>query len=144
MTRARLRHIALHTPDPAATAEFYKRVFDLEEVGRTDNHLAEGIYLSDGHVNIAVLRFKLPEAADRLDGLGPVLGLHHFGFAVDDLDATRDRLRAEGAAYRSDLQRDSKATGNFEEKYRGPDSVMIDIARGWVLEARAAEKAASM
>ncbi len=133
---ARLRHIALHTPDPEATAEFYKRVFDLEEVGRTDSHLAEGIYLSDGHVNIAVLKFKLAAAADRLDGLGPVLGLHHMGFAVDDLDETRERLRDAGATYRDDLQRDPKATGNFEEKYRGPDSVMIDIARGWVLERR--------
>jgi catechol 2,3-dioxygenase-like lactoylglutathione lyase family enzyme len=30
---AKLRHIALHTPDPEKTAEFYKRVFDMVEVG---------------------------------------------------------------------------------------------------------------
>ena len=33
---AKLRHIAVHTPDPEQTAEFYKRVFDMVEVGRTD------------------------------------------------------------------------------------------------------------
>ena len=141
---ARLRHIALRAPDPEATAEFYKRAFDLEEVGRIDSHVAEGIYLSDGHVNIALLRFKLPEAADRLDGLGPVLGLHHMGFAVDDLDATSARLREEGAAFRDDLRPDPKATGNFEYKYHGPDSVMIDIARGWVLERRPGGEKPSM
>jgi catechol 2,3-dioxygenase-like lactoylglutathione lyase family enzyme len=77
---AKLRHIALHTPDPEKTAEFYKRVFDMAEVGRTDSPIAKGIYLSDGTINLAVLRFKTVEAADRQDGLGPVFGLHHFGF----------------------------------------------------------------
>ena len=73
---AKLRHIALHTPDPEGTAEFYKRVFDLVEVGRTDSPIAKGVYLSDGTINLAVLRFKTAEAADRHDGLGPVFGLH--------------------------------------------------------------------
>ena len=35
----KLRHIALHTPDPEQTAEFYKRVFEMQEVGRTDSPL---------------------------------------------------------------------------------------------------------
>ena len=55
---AKLRHIALHTPDPEKTAEFYKQVFDMVEVGRTDSPIAKGIYLSDGTINLAVLRFK--------------------------------------------------------------------------------------
>jgi methylmalonyl-CoA/ethylmalonyl-CoA epimerase len=89
---AKLRHIAVHTPDPEKTAEFYKRVFDMAEVGRTDSPIAKGIYLSDGTINLAVLRFKTNEAADRQDGLGPVFGLHHFGFWVDDIEETRKRL----------------------------------------------------
>ena len=88
----KLRHIALHTPDPEQTAEFYKRVFDMVEVGRTDSPIAKGIYLSDGTINLAVLRFKTTEAADRQDGLGPVFGLHHFGFWVEDVEETRRRL----------------------------------------------------
>jgi catechol 2,3-dioxygenase-like lactoylglutathione lyase family enzyme len=28
---AKLRHIAVHTPDPEKTAEFYKRVFDKKD-----------------------------------------------------------------------------------------------------------------
>lgn len=129
----KIRHIALHTPDPEATAEFYKRVFEMEEVGRTNSQLADGIYLTDGYINLAVLKFKSAQAADRLDGLGPVMGLHHFGFQVEDAEETRRRLAEAGAAFREDL-RPNATTGYFEEKYRGPDSVMIDIsAHGWIV-----------
>jgi len=128
----KLRHIAVHTPDPEKTAEFYKQVFDMVEVGRTDSPIAKGIYLSDGTINLAVLRFKTVEAADRQDGLGPVFGLHHFGFWVDDLEATRRRLDESGAEYRFGRP-DGATTSFFEEKYKGPDAVMIDItAHGWV------------
>ena len=127
----KLRHIAVHTPDPEKTAEFYKRVFDMVEVGRTDSPLATGVYLSDGDLNMAVLKFKTKEAADRRDGLGPVMGLHHFGFWVEDMEEIRRRLREAGAEHREN--RAAAATTSFyEEKYKGPDGVMIDVAEhGW-------------
>lgn len=129
---AKLRHIALHTMDPEGTAEFYKRAFDLVEVGRTDSPLARGVYLSDGTVNLAVLRFKTAEAADRNDGMGVTFGLHHFGFWVDDMEAARSRLKEAGGEYRQ-TRPEAAATSFFEEKYKGPDGVMIDIsAEGWV------------
>ncbi|MCC6178279.1 MAG: VOC family protein [Chloroflexi bacterium] len=127
----KLRHMALHTTDPEKTAEFYKQVFEMAEVGRTDSPYAQGIYLSDGVLNVAVLKFKTKEAADRNDGLGPVFGLHHFGFWVEDIEETRRRLGENGAELRE--ARDAAATTSFfEEKYKGPDGVMIDIsAHGW-------------
>src|SRR2546422_10766099 len=126
ITMAKLRHIALHTPDPEKTAEFYKRVFDMVEVGRTDSPIAKGIYLSDGTINMAVLRFKTVEAADRQDGLGPVFGLHHFGFWVDKPDDNRRRLKEAGAEYC--FGRPGTATKRFfEEKDKGPDAVIVDI-----------------
>ena len=128
----KLRHIALHTPNPEKTAEFYKQVFDMVEVGRTDSPIAKGIYLSDGTINMAVLRFKTKEAADRNDGLGPVFGLHHFGFWVENPDETRRKLKEAGADYRFGRP-EGAPTSFFEEKYKGPDAVMIDITEhGWV------------
>jgi catechol 2,3-dioxygenase-like lactoylglutathione lyase family enzyme len=41
---AKLRHISLHTADPEMTAEFYKRVFDMVEVGRTDSKFAGAFF----------------------------------------------------------------------------------------------------
>jgi hypothetical protein len=102
------------------------------EVGRTDSPLAKGIYLSDGTINLAVLRFKTAEAADRHDGLGPVFGLHHFGFWVEDPEETRRKLKEAGAEYR-ESRSEAATTSFFEEKYKGPDGVMLDITgHGWV------------
>ena len=125
----KLRHIALHTPDPEKTAEFYKRVFDMVEVGRTDSPSAKGIFLSDGTINVSVVRYKTEEVADRGDGLDSAFGLHHFGFWVENEDETRRKLKEAGAEYRFTVDREDF----FEEKYKGPDAVMIDITgRGWV------------
>ena len=127
----KLRHIALNVDDPEVTAEFYKKVFDMVEVGRTDSPLAEGIYLSDGDLNLAVLKFRSAKAADRGDGMGAVKGLHHFGFWVEDADEVRRRLGEAGAELLA--SRDpSHTTGFFEEKWVAPDRTQFDIAEaGW-------------
>ena len=57
---AKIKHIAIASSNPDKTAEFYKRVFDLTEVGRVDNSNAVGCYLSDGSVNLAILYFRDP------------------------------------------------------------------------------------
>ena len=127
----KLRHIALHVDDPEATAEFYKKVFDMVEVGRTDSQLAEGIYLSDGDLNMAVLKFRTSQAADRGDGMGPVKGLHHFGFWVEDADEVRRRLEEAGAELLA-KRNPTHNTGFFEEKWVAPDFTQFDIAqKGW-------------
>ena len=77
---AKLRHIAVHTPDPEKTAEFYKRVFDMVEVGRTDSPIAKGVYLSDGTINMAVLRFKTVEAGGSAGWVGSGVRLAPFWF----------------------------------------------------------------
>jgi catechol 2,3-dioxygenase-like lactoylglutathione lyase family enzyme len=108
---------------------FTSGVFDMVEVGRTDSKFAEGIFLSDGTINLSVVRFKTKEAADRGDGLGSAFGLHHFGFWVENEDETRGKLREAGAEYLFTVDRPDY----FEEKYKGPDAVMVDISgSGWV------------
>jgi hypothetical protein len=61
-----------------------------------------------------------------------VFGLHHFGFWVENPDETRRKLEEAGAEYRFGRP-ETATTSFFEEKYKGPDAVMIDItAHGWV------------
>ena len=60
---ARIRHIALATRDPEATKRFYIEGLGLKEVGKVNTPTSEGYYLSDGHVNLAILRFKYDEPA---------------------------------------------------------------------------------
>src|SRR6478672_6572851 len=123
----KLRHVALHSKDPDKTAEFYKRVFGLTELGRGESPAAYGIRLTDGDINVTILKFTDMKMADRLDGMGPVLGLHHIGFWVEDIDKTRRLLREMGAEYRADLEPNGQGSG-VEEKYRGPENVMVDIS----------------
>ena len=49
---AKLRHIAIACDDVEATAKFYEEVFEMERVGETSASLADGVYLSDGVINL--------------------------------------------------------------------------------------------
>jgi catechol 2,3-dioxygenase-like lactoylglutathione lyase family enzyme len=62
---AKLRHIALTVPDPEKAAKFYIEAFGLKRVGETDWAGASGVYLSDGVMNLALLRYKNEEMARR-------------------------------------------------------------------------------
>jgi catechol 2,3-dioxygenase-like lactoylglutathione lyase family enzyme len=51
---AKIKHIAIRTTDVEKTVAFYQELFDLKQVGRGLN----GIYLSDAHVNLAILKYQ--------------------------------------------------------------------------------------
>ena len=52
---ARIKHIALHTENPAKTAEWYKSVFGLDELRRTPADTGDdGVWLTDGYIYFAV------------------------------------------------------------------------------------------
>ena len=128
---AKIRHIALATDDPEGTARFYKQVFEFREVGRTGRPddpkgIAWGIYLTDGTLNLAVLKFKNVDQIGR--GLDYV-GIHHFGILVDDADAYRARLEGAGAPCVMEMPPGAA----FETKFRGPDGVVFDVSeQPWV------------
>ena len=83
----RIKHIALHTEDPAATAEWYKTVFGLDELRRTPNDTgADGVWLTDGYIYFAILRMGSEDAPNLGEGPSTVKGVHHIGFYVDDLE----------------------------------------------------------
>jgi catechol 2,3-dioxygenase-like lactoylglutathione lyase family enzyme len=127
----KIRHIALSVQDPEGTARFYEEVFGLVRVGTTESVLSDGVFLSDGYINIALLRYRSDEVAGVAGGKGFV-GTHHFGFKVDDAEATRKRIEAHGGQFFMDLP-DLKETLYYEEKYRDPEGVIFDISQnGWV------------
>jgi catechol 2,3-dioxygenase-like lactoylglutathione lyase family enzyme len=130
MVKGKLRHIAIETRDPEKTAEFYKKAFGMEEVGRTDSPIAKGIYISDGVINVAILDFH----DDQL-GLGSTkthVGLHHLGFVVDNLDESSRLLEAELGS-ECLRERPTAPTSFFEVKHRGPDGVVVDTTEHpWV------------
>jgi lactoylglutathione lyase len=131
---ARIRHIALTTKEPAKVAEFYKSAFGLKELRRSPNG---AVFLSDGHINLAILNHKDERSLD-MGAHGPNFsGIHHFGFEVEDIDAACDQLeQAHGRRLSAkdgvDAAMASGGHANFEMKWSGPDGVVIDIPHtGW-------------
>jgi catechol 2,3-dioxygenase-like lactoylglutathione lyase family enzyme len=125
---AKLRHLAITVPDPQQAAEFYMRAFGLEKVGETDWSGASGVYLSDGVINLALLRYKSDEMAG---GRGrDFVGLHHFGFLVEDVAATQKAIEAAGGRHWMGEASDDAAF--YEVKFHDPNGVVVDItAKGW-------------
>jgi lactoylglutathione lyase len=126
---ARIKHIAIRTGDVEKTAAFYKEAFSLKQVGLGQN----GIYLTDGHLNIAVLKFQSGS-----DGEPLRLGIDHVGFQVDDVDSTVARIRVLGGKSLTDrpelTSKDpSQPQSYYEIKCIGPDEQVIDVSSaGWV------------
>ncbi len=126
---AKLRHIALSVPDPEKSAQFYEATFGLKRVGITNSPLANGIYLSDGVINVALLKFKSDEAAQHRTK--DYVGVHHFGFQVDDMEDARRKLGENGASLFMEAP-EERRTILFEEKYCDPDGILFDISHeGW-------------
>ena len=120
----KLRHVALFTDDPQATAKFYQEVFDLEVAGPAGG----GVYLTDGYINLAIL----PSDA-RMVGPAGRLGFDHFGFKVDDLEATVEKLQGVSSAELPSHAPLDGADYYYEVKYTGPNEQTIDITtNGWV------------
>jgi catechol 2,3-dioxygenase-like lactoylglutathione lyase family enzyme len=130
-----IRHFALAVPDPWATAEFYKQVFGFACVGETDSSLAEGVFLSDGVVNMALLDFKSEEAAQ---GLGKdYVGLHHFGIWVDDVESHQKLIERAGGRWIMG-EPDYRHNAAYEVKFHDINGVILDLVHnGWAGTQRA-------
>ena len=111
-----------------------KEAFGLIEVSRAPDN--QSMVLSDGYINITLLRFKY----DRYGGGTP--GLHHFGVHVDDLDQAERKLGDLGA---QPLTEWNEKYGNKEgtpdnwvgeKKWMSPEGLAIDVnPSGWQIRA---------
>jgi catechol 2,3-dioxygenase-like lactoylglutathione lyase family enzyme len=135
---AKIKHIALSTQDPEKTARFYADVFGMKQIGRVDHATVSGYFLTDGDLNLAILKFKNDAVAGAERGKD-FCGIHHIGFQVESLEAIAERLAAAGSERRDDVNnalgvgQSSERRANVEVKYSGPDGVMLDVSEtGWV------------
>ena len=130
----RIKHIAIRTPDPEKTAAFYRDAFGLKEVGQART----GYYLSDGYINLAILKARDEGTTESPRDAAGYAGVHHFGFMVDDVDETCRKLDEAGArpmTNRTDTRHApaSGARSYYEIKYRGPDGQELDVTEsGWI------------
>src|SRR6516165_6931987 len=111
---AKLRHIAIAAKDPDAMAEFYKKAFDFKEVRKSDGPLAYGYHLSDGTIDLAILRFKTDQI-----GRGPdYTGLHHFRSLPADVGKAAKTLGAPGG--QPEMGQSTHRVRGFDGRFYGP------------------------
>ena len=131
---AKIKHIAIRTPNPEKTATFYKEVFGLEEVGRARS----GYYLSDGHINLAILQANDQGTGESPRDVPGYAGIDHFGFLVDDVDETCKKLeeaapRPPWGGWTWGTLRVLTRAPIMRSSTGGPDNQVIDItASGWI------------
>ena len=95
---ARIRHIAIATRDPEATARFYIEGLGLKQVGKVNTPTSEGYYLSDGHVNLAILKFKYDDPATTE---GALLRALSAALGVELVEDRNTRVPAKNLAART-------------------------------------------
>jgi methylmalonyl-CoA/ethylmalonyl-CoA epimerase len=80
-----------------------------------------GIYMSDGTVNVALLK-KETEKEE--------IGIYHFGMWVDDLDEAEKKVVEAGGTYLAG--RPTSANSFYEAKYKDPLGIVFDLTHtGW-------------
>ena len=115
MPKAQLRHIAISVPDKDAAAKFYEETFGLERV--SESRVATR--LSDGVMNLTLLQFQTQKDAGDERGKDFV-GVHHFGFWVEDTDAVISEVENHGGKYHPGPE----DTKNSEVKFRDPNGIV--------------------
>ena len=114
---AKLRHIAIIVDDPEQSAKFFENAFDMKRAGTA----RRGLYMSDGTVNVALLK---------REGDNEQLGLYHFGMWVDDLDQAEKKVVDAGGTYLEG--RPTSPNSYYEAKYKDPIGVVFDLThKGW-------------
>lgn len=137
MPTLRMDNVAIVVDDLYAAIDFFS-VLGLELEGRAD---IEGEFADqtvglagvrseiammrtpDGHGRIELTAYRSPEAVVVPPSAPNTLGLHRIMFAVDDIDATIERLGAELLG----------SVANYEDTYRlcylrGPGGIIVALA----------------
>jgi len=73
-----IRYTAVECTDPDGACAFYRRVFGLTEIAKTD----DGVRLSDGYITIELTRKRTVDSP----------GIQYFGIQINDWDDLRTKL----------------------------------------------------
>ncbi len=115
--------IHLKTNDVRATADWYMKL-GLPKRNENESDGSRTITLDAGGFPLVITQHPY---ADTMPGvpLSQFLGIEHFGFAVEDLDAQLKRLRREGVAILEGSTLDEK--GKRVAFVRAPDNVRLEL-----------------
>lgn len=124
-----IRHVGIKTENPDRLADFYRFIFSMREVERKEisTTATKAIYLSDGTVNLALIK----------NSPVPKPGIQLLGFQIKSLEEIEERLkRARGLTYKGEaplqIRRRSPESPYKEMWLQDPDGNFVDLSEeGW-------------
>ena len=124
-----INHVHIRSSDPHASASWYEKHFGAKILSAREvmpGTITVSMEL-DGPVRLNIS--SQPEGASKEKGSAELthLGLEHFGFDVQDLDAELIRLKEAGA--RIVLPRTDVVGGTRLAYIEGPDDVLIELVQ---------------
>ena len=125
----RINHVHIRSSDPRGSAKWYERHFNAKIV--SDREVMPGTITVSMEVGGPV-RLNIsskPEGSSDVRAVAELnrLGLEHFGFDVDDIEAELGRLEEAGVRIVLPL---TKVVGGARLAYiEGPDDVLIELVQ---------------
>ena len=126
---SRINHVHIRAADPHATAAWYEKFFNARIVSERTvmpNTITIGMEMG-GQCRLNVSSKPPGSSDERSVAELNRLGLEHFGFDVEDLEAEMERLTAAGI--RVVLPITDTPTGSRLSYIEGPDDVLIELVQ---------------
>ena len=124
-----INHVHIRSSDPHASASWYERHFNAKILGAREV-MPGTITVSmevGGPVRLNISSQAPGSSPERAVAELNRLGLEHFGFGVEDLEAELDRLEKAGVRIVLPL---TEVTGGARLAYiEGPDDVLIELVQ---------------
>ena len=124
-----INHVHIRSADPHATATWYEKHFEAKIVSEREvmpGTITIGMEVG-GPVRLNVSSKPTGSSNERSTAELNRLGLEHFGFNVEDLEA--DLARLESAGIRIVLPLTEVAGGTRLAYIEGPDDVLIELVQ---------------
>ncbi len=122
-----INHVHIRSADPHASASWYEKHFDAKIVSEREvmpGTITIGMEL-EGPVRLNVSSKPEGSSDERSAAELNRLGLEHFGFSVEDLQAEMERLEKSGIRVVLPL---TEVVGGTKLAYiEGPDDVLIEL-----------------
>jgi catechol 2,3-dioxygenase-like lactoylglutathione lyase family enzyme len=121
-----VRHVGIRTADPERLADFYKFVFGMKEVGRSETAVGAAIYLSDRTISLGLTKGTA----------APGAGIQVLGFQVPGLGEVEEQIKKPlGLTYPGEppLKMQHPADGPYRvTQLRDPDGNCLELSEeGW-------------
>ncbi|MER7848087.1 VOC family protein [Kitasatospora sp. NPDC096077] len=143
MTLRRMDHVGIVVDDlPAVTAFFLALGLQVQREGSVEGGWVERVVglegvradftivqTPDGHSRLELTKYHSPQGPQRPPGDGPAPsntpGIHHIGFAVDDLDTVLADLTSRGARLVGAVERYKNQRMCY---VRGPENIVVELS----------------